>query len=339
VQDFEAAYSWASAQGTQKIRLLLGNGFSMAYDSDRFSYKALAAQASAIEALPDLARRIMQRTNEADFESIMRILTGAAITLEVSDSVAHRVLIEDIRGALAELREALAHAIAGLHPERPGDISAERYLNTREFLDRFEGIYTVSYDLLLYWAIMQDLPGHPDRRQNDGFQDSGIPDDETVIWNVYDPYAQTVHYLHGALHLFLGEDGLRKITFIRTSRPLIEQVREQLSAHRFPLFVAEGDTLEKADKINHSAYLSHSLRSFSNNHGGLVIHGHALHDNDSHILNGVVRGKYSRVAIGIFKGDPGARGRGDLLTSRRSSYNPRRPLQVQFYDAESVQLW
>ncbi len=40
MQTFDEAMAWLARE--KQLRLLLGNGFSMAFDPDRFSYRALA---------------------------------------------------------------------------------------------------------------------------------------------------------------------------------------------------------------------------------------------------------------------------------------------------------
>ena len=68
----------------------------------------------------------------------------------------------------AGLREVLVRAIAENHPAHPGEIDIEQYQHCRHFLSHFHTIYTVNYDLLLYWAIMQDL--EPEVPSDDGFR-------------------------------------------------------------------------------------------------------------------------------------------------------------------------
>jgi hypothetical protein len=266
VGTFREAHSWLMNGGTTKPHLLLGNGFSMAYDRDRFSYSALSDQAEAEDLLPASAQQLMEVTGSRDFEAALRQLEATADTLEALDPVAHAATIQHLRDDIGQLREALAQAVAGLHPDRPYDIDDAAYVRVRRFLDAHKSIYSVSYDLLTYWTLMQDVPDATSRR-SDGFRDSGVAGDETVLWDIYEPYGQSVHYLHGALHVFLGPDGLRKITYSRTGLPLIEQVREQLALRRYPLYVAEGESASKMTRINTSAYLARALRSLSSCQG------------------------------------------------------------------------
>lgn len=345
MQTFDEALAWASKGEEKKCALMLGNGFSMAYDSARFSYGALATLAEDLQLLPDIALTVMKSSGTSDFEALMRKLQSTVETLTSLDPVQHSKIISDLNSAVDAIREALARSIAGLHPDRPFEIDEDAYKRVRAFLDRFTSIYTVSYDLLLYWSLMQVFDGTaPTRRSDDGFRDSRIDGDETVLWNIYDTHAQSVHYLHGALHLYRGSDGLRKITYVRTHAALIDQVRGQLRANRYPLYVAEGGSEGKLSQINGSAYLSRSLRSFAGRRNGLIVFGHSLDSNDDHIFEAVIRSKVTRMAISLY-GDPNSPGnrivqrRAADLRERRRQANPTNPLETQFYDASSIPLW
>ncbi len=334
---------WVSQGDESKVALLLGNGFSMAYDSERFSYGALATLAQDRNLLPSFALRVMAASGSPDFESLMRQLQDTVSTLRTLDAVLHASLIEELEEAIAGVREALAQSIAGLHPDRPYEISELSYVAVRSFLDRFANIYTVSYDLLLYWALMQDIDGAA-RRADDGFRDSGVAGDETVLWNIYDAVTQNVHYLHGALHLYIGADGLRKITYVRTSEALIDQVRHQLALLRYPLYVAEGQSRDKLARINSSAYLGKALRSLSGRGNGMVLYGHSLDSNDDHIFEAIIHSKISRLAISLY-GDPDSPANSEIrrraadISARRLIKRATRPLDVQFFDAASVRIW
>jgi hypothetical protein len=344
MKSFEAAMEWAAEEVTEaKVALLLGNGFSIAYDSTLFTYTALATRAQDENLLPPIALKVMTESGRADFESVMRQLQLTLDTLVSIDPMKHRDLITEISEAIVFVREALASAVAGLHPNRPYDIPEESYRRVRSFLDRFTTVYTVSYDLLTYWALRQDFNGLAPRISDDGFRDSGIDTDETVLWDIYNSFSQNVHYLHGALHLYEGRDGLRKITYARTNDPLIDQIRRQLEAGRYPLYVAEGESEDKLARINGSAYLSRSLRSLSGRYHSLVVFGHSLDRNDDHVFEAIVRSKITRLAVSIH-GDIDSP-ENQLVVQRTEALKVRRtqrrgkPLETIYFDAGTVPLW
>lgn len=323
-----------------KQHLLLGNGFSINFDPARFTYGALLAKAYADKLVGPIAQGLFTRLGTQDFEAVIRRLGDAAASLEVIDAAKYASEIAVLRTEAADLKEALAQVLAGLHPERPYDIPEASYQRVRAFTDQFDSIYTANYDLLLYWALMQDIPGMLKRRSDDGFRDPGYEADY-VLWDYLNPYSQTVHYLHGALHLYRGDDGLKKLTWRRTEEPLIDQIRAQLAANFYPLYVAEGSSQEKLQQIHTSDYLSKAHRSLACVGGGLLVYGLSFSDNDSHIVDAIGRSRIERMAVGLHGVPTGPANQATIaavgeLQVRRG---PKKPLDVRFFDSATVPLW
>jgi hypothetical protein len=163
-------------------------------------------------------------------------------------------------------------------------------------------------------------------------------------------WSQQVHYLHGALHLFDAGDRLKKLTWIRTEIPLVDQIREQLAEDSYPLVVTEGKSSEKMDKILHSAYLSKAFRSFSAIGGDLFVYGLSFGESDAHVLDAMVRGKVERLFVSVY-GDPDDSAnrvlveRAELLVARRASYatdtkrRTAKTLDVKFFDSATASVW
>jgi hypothetical protein len=256
-------------------------------------------------------------------------------------------LVKKVTGDASVIRDALASALAASHPDNVASIPDHQYVASRAFLKPFDCVYSVNYDLLLYWSTLQTGVDTLAVAGDDGFRaDPDDPDAEWVTWdNIGTRRSQTVHYLHGALHLFDAGDRLKKLTWIRTSVPLIDQIRTALGRGDYPLVVTEGSSVQKLAKIDHSAYLSGSYRSFGNIGGHLFIYGHGLAQNDAHILEAIVRSKVSRLSVSLY-GDPRIKRnqqlqrRAQQLADRRDvSTNVKRPLAVDFFDAESAAPW
>ena len=134
-------------------------------------------------------------------------------------------------------------------------------------------IYTLNYDLLLYWILMHDdelLDGSDPTIEfsaSDGFgNEEDDPDADYVVWQgETGAHSAKVHFLHGALHLFDAGNELQKFTWVRTSAPLIDQARAAIEADKFPLFVAEGSSHQKKTKIRHNAYLYQGFKQLTAN--------------------------------------------------------------------------
>ncbi len=174
------------------------------------------------------------------------------------------------------LKEVLVQTIADSHPAYPAEISDEEYEACRTFLSHFNTTYSLNYDLLLYWALMHTPEGeHP--TSDDGFRK---PEDDFeaayVTWEPGQSHEQNTWFLHGALHVFDAGTEVQKYTWINTGVRLIEQIRDALSRNYFPLFVAEGTSDEKLDRIRHSDYLAKAYRSFCEIQGALFIYGHSV---------------------------------------------------------------
>lgn len=315
--------------------LLLGNGFSIACRPDIFLYGRLFEQAN-FDRLPR-AREAFDALGSTDFERVIRALRDfAAIASIYAGSPA------DAKADADALREVLVQTIADSHPARPSDITADEYAHCKRFLSNFERIFTLNYDLLLYWALMHDEI-EPDVACDDGFRK---PEDDYeasyVTWEPENTYEQNVYYLHGALHLFDAGTELQKYTWVNTGIPLIDQIRDALSRNYFPLFVAEGTSDEKFTRIRHSDYLAKAYRSFIPITGSLFVHGHSLAANDDHVLNVIGKGRTRRLLVGIHgslvsdSNQAIVRKALLLAESRRSR---KYQLEVVFYQSESAHVW
>lgn len=337
----------------KKRHLLLGNGFSIACRPDIFTYGSLFEQAdfSSIPRLPAVFKAI----GTTDFEHVIKMLEDASRVVPVYSSEAIEAANQMAADAKA-LKDILIQTVANNHPNIPNDIADENFWACRKFLSHFLGdanrdgkVYTLNYDLLLYWTLMHEDMGFDDPidlAANDGFGRDEDTEPEYVNWmGESGAHTQRVHYLHGALHLFDAGAELQKYTWVNTGKPLLEQAREAMGANKFPLFVAEGKSNTKLAKIKHSAYLHHSYKSFSSQmaqrNDALFIFGHSLADNDQHVLKKIARGKIAQVYVGLY-GSPESQENKQIRSAANAlarSRDERVTLDVAFFDAASAQVW
>lgn len=341
------------SQGYKKRHLMLGNGFSIAYKYDIFTYRSLLEEADFTD-LPE-AREVFDALDTVDFEAIIRALQESAKILSVYG--VDRELQEKLEEHSDRLKSTLVQTIAGKHPEGPFDVEEHQYASVRKFLSHFIGnntegnIYTLNYDLLLYWAVMHEEEENPTELvKSDGFgKEEGNEEAGYVVWHgETSAHGQRIHYLHGALHLFDAGRELKKFTWINTGRRLIEQARQAMDEDMYPLFVAEGTSEQKLTKIKHSGFLYHSYKSFTSmmNIGThcLFIYGHSLAINDMHILHKIALGKVPQVFISIY-GDVNNEANQQIvamanhLIEERARLNNQYPLAVTYYDATSADVW
>jgi hypothetical protein len=266
VIDFDGAI--ADSAQFSKRHLLLGNGFSIACCPNIFHYGSLFSRAD-FSSNPNLVR-VFDLLGTQDFEIAIRHLEACAKLVPIYIP-AHPTATTEMLSDAAALKEILLTTIAHNHPNIPGDIPDEKFWACRRFLAHFLGspndgqVFTLNYDLLLYWTLMhEDMPfADPiELSAADGFgNDEDDPHADYVVWQGETAaHGAKVHFLHGALHLFDAGNEIQKFTWVRTNERLIDQAREAINANKFPLFVAEGVSAQKKAKIRHNAYGERSAR-------------------------------------------------------------------------------
>lgn len=198
---------------------------------------------------------------------------------------------------------------------------------------------------------MQDSQGadDPDIVHKDGFY-SRNSHDPYVVWDRLHHSGENIFYLHGALHFFKdSKDGsIRKITYKRTKKALIDQTRKFLEEDNYPLVVAEGSAETKLKRVDESAFLSHGHRSLAGRGGGLVIYGLSLSVNDQHIARAIASSSIQKLAVSIY-GDIHSEINQQLIKSLDEviryrneiiKKNPRKnSIQYKLFYADSAHIW
>ncbi len=250
-------------------------------------------------------------------------------------------LLDSLETDANGLRELLVQTIAASHPSWPGEIAEHEYAACKEFISHFDRIYSFNYDLLLYWTQMHTELGEKPT-SDDGFRKSEDDfDAEYVVWEPGQSHEQNTFFLHGALHIFDSGTEIQKYTWINTGVRLIDQIRAALTSNLYPVFVSEGTSKEKLERIRHNDYLAKARRSFIEITGALFIYGHSFAENDEHYLKCIERGKLKQLYIGLY-GAPDSKSnrhimqRANQMSDRR---NDRYPLAVDYFDAATANVW
>jgi hypothetical protein len=332
------AQALSDSASSTKRHLLLGNGFSIACRPDVFLYGKLYENADFSKLSPT-AKLAFQALGTQDFERVIKALRDAAKIL-AAYGVDH-AKVATLVGDADALRELLVQTIAASHPAWPGDLSEEEYASCKAFIAHFDTIYSFNYDLLLYWVQMHTEDG-TSPTSDDGFRKQEDNYDAAyVVWDSSQSHEQNMYFLHGALHVFDTGTEIQKYTWRNTGVRLIDQIRAALSKDFFPIFVSEGTSAEKLERIRHNDYLCKAYRSFSEIGGALFIYGHSLAVNDEHYLKRIEKGKISRLYVGIY-GDPNSDSNKQIInraTQLSAARSARRPLALIFFDASSAQVW
>lgn len=323
-----------------KRHLLLGNGFSIACRPEIFLYGRLYEQADFSKVSPT-GKRAFEALKTQDFERVIKALRDARLILEAYGGIP-REFLNTLQADADGLRELLVETIAASHPAWPGELRDEEYMACRAFLSHFSTVYTFNYDLLIYWVQMHTEDGEPPT-SDDGFRKSDLADLDAgyVVWEPSQSHEQNMWFLHGALHVFDSGTEIQKYTWVNTGVRLIDQIRDALRKGYFPVFVSEGTSGEKLERIRHSDYLAKAYRSFSEITGALFIYGHSLSDNDEHYLKRIEQGKLAKIYVGLY-GDPASDSNKRIVRrAEQLSSNRRRGrrLDVAYFDASTARVW
>lgn len=327
--------------------LLIGNGFSMAYNAKRFSFTNLLETALKEKIIRKNSKihKVFKKLETADFEKVIRYLDGVKDLVEIYQPDFNKKRIEqDIR----KIKKHLVNTITNNHPEKSTVITDEESEACADFLGNFDKVYSLNYDLLAYWVIMQrnmNFPdGFGDNAKDNGYDPENFDDDYESYLDDFVVYKDTSHdlmFLHGGLHLYDHNTEAIKITFCRTGKTLKKQIYENLVRGIYPIFISEGESDDKLEKIRHNYYLNHCYKSLNSQGGDLVIFGTSLKSNDDHIAKAIIEGKWDNIYAGAFSNDDVR----SLLSLkerivRNNKANARRK-QTTFtlYDAKTVSPW
>lgn len=322
-----------------KPYLLLGNGFSISYSPERFSFTTLLESAVEHKIITKQSEvyKVFQELATADFESVMRSLESATKIVGVYRGP--KTMQAKIQKDSENLKEYLVKIITNNHPAKSTDLTDSEKEACLFFIAPFDTIYTLNYDLLLYWATMHSQS----RASDDGF---GNTEDSLheghVVYKNSSAYKMNMHYLHGALHYFDAGDEIIKKTYINTDIPLVTQTKKSLDEGKYPIFISEGTSEQKMTKILHSAYLNHCYKSLAQiggkNRADIVVFGASLKKNDEHILNALLSSK----VINIYYGVSSIEG-GNHMVTAVNKYNSKvikeRQKKLILFDYRTVNVW
>lgn len=322
---FEEAWGLL-APGTRPA-ILLGNGFSQAWNHQIFNYASLL-QAADFEQRNTEIRELFDRLETWDFEAVMRALLASQTVAEVYRL--NQEIIDVIKSDQEILKRALLTAISNSHPRLPNEVANEQYTAVRNFLSRFGQIFTVNYDLLMYWARNQDL--EPAWNSDDGFR-------HEQLWKGFGTH-QDVHFLHGGLHIYEHSRGVKKHAYTgEVGGGIVEQVRSNLERQppRFPLFVAEPTYEKKKQRIDRSPYLSYCFQALTRVDEPIFVLGHSMDENDQHIFEAIRTSNSRQIFVSVFGDEHSAANRRQIANAR--AFLDSRGTDISFFDASTVAVW
>ena len=293
LQSYQDVIQSLEKKGRQK-HLLFGNGFSMAYDRNIFSYNALS---NFIETTGDpLIKSLFQKLNTKNFELIMQQLDNFCEIVEIfSDD---KTLVPKIKAVSEKLKNSLIDAVKELHPEHVFKVPEEKSQACIQFLQEYLNknglVFSTNYDLLLYWVLMRNgadnaIDGFGRDLETDLVDGHYVePDDleySELRWGKYKE-EQTVYYLHGTLPIFDTGINIVKAQYDE-EHYLLQNVKDRIDKKEYPIFVTAGNGKEKLTHIMHNKYLSFCYDQLCNIEGSLVTFGFNFGEYDTHIIDAI----------------------------------------------------
>lgn len=330
-------------QAKRSKHLIMGNGFSMAYDHKIFSYNALY---DFIEKLEDKTlSKLFEVINTKNFELVMRQLDNFIELAKAFDDTG--AMVTALQDANRRLQESLIEAVSSLHPEHvfavPDNESESCYNFLQEYLSNGGKVFSTNYDLLLYWILMRNNP----HSSIDGFGREHLNPVETrrgedaefgeLLWGKYKE-EQTVYYLHGTLPIFDTGTEIEKEVY-RNSKYLLDNIKERMDNKEYPIFVTAGNGTEKLNHIYHNRYLTFCYESLSKITGSLVSFGFNFGEYDEHIIEAVnkaaLRGAQSgeklfSIYIGVYS---------DTDLEHIKNIQDKFDCKVNVYNAQTANIW
>lgn len=310
-----------------KRHLLLGNGFSIACRPEVFSYKPLLEQADFGRA--DRARKAFDVFATSDFERVVRALRDYVRLAPIYGTDGSQANFD-----ADTTREILIETIQRWHPEYPELIQDVEFRQCWNFLSNFRNIFTLNYDLLLYWTQMKRLQ----TREEMGFSDGFSKTMGSLLWSSSHYGERRTFYLHGALHLFEENGAMMKCVSCANEPRILDQVADAIRRDCYPVYVCEGRTEEKLGVIRRFEYLSYAFSELGRIEGDLFIFGHSLRDEDKHILDQIKNSRVKRLFVSVRSAEGVDRvaelkGRALALAEKMSGS------EIHFVDADSAHIW
>lgn len=323
--------------------LLIGNGYSIAVN-EYYNYKNLKENTD-FGPIP-WVEGIFNSYNTNNFELVLEML-GHAKTVNTCSG--NEVEAQRDADGRAKLVDCFVDTLRVGHPDNIYEdtghtcITEDQYKTNGEFLKNFSSLFSLNYDLLLYWSILEN--GLTKKfRDSFSFREDGIRKKLWFSERYFD--STTMWFLHGALHLRTDSSGFAYKVLYDEDMNIREQLKDDIEDSIYPILVFEGTDEEKLSKINSNRYLSMANKAFSDLSGHLFTYGFSFGRNDFHVRESIVKSKISHLCIGVY-GDK--RDHAETLQAgaeiERESHewhadgDRAYPIVVEYYDTSAFDIW
>nr|WP_288453415.1 DUF4917 family protein [uncultured Pseudomonas sp.] len=287
-------YDWLDIAEHCSDNLLLGNGASIAINNS-FNYRSLKEKAEEKGLFTPAGQKLFDDFETVDFELILRLVWQAYrvnTTLEINDT--------KTENTYKEVRTALIETVREIHP--PHASVAKHFRAISGFSKNFSNIYSLNYDLILYWATLWSNDSCDWHEFKDCFNgDLIFRDDWRTLRRPYrGTHVTLVFYPHGNLYLSRNITEFEKKIRARGDVLLDRILADWRSEMVVPLFVSEGTQEQKVNSIMGSRYLSTVYReSIKEAQNSLTVYGWGFGEQDKHILRAFKSSQIKHIAVSV----------------------------------------
>jgi hypothetical protein len=300
-------YTWKEIKEKFDSTLLIGNGASIAVHED-FSYGAILELARQNGSIKKEEERLFSEFDTRNFELVLRALRYSWRTLRallMPDSK------DQIESLAKNIKEALSSTVLDFHVDRNSVVPLVPRI--APFLYRFKNVFSLNYDLIIYWACLIANTRHNiDGKMMDSFgndEEKDLVFKESKLNDERYKDRTRVFYPHGNLALVKKRKGEQyvkeqKVKRLNKRTSVLDSIgRYWMSGEYDPLIVSEGSAQEKVDAILQSSYLRTVVFDIMPRaKESVVFYGFNFGESDKHIVNNLLANgeNIKRVAVSVF---------------------------------------
>lgn len=270
--------------------LLVGNGLSV-HLWDKFGYTSLY-EAVCDSLLTPADKQLFELAGTQNFE---RVLGDLELSIKICRSSG--LDPAPIVARYESIKSALAGAVRQVHIGRE-EVPAEAMHVIKSEMIEHDWVFSLNYDMLLYWAMGHALDGQSDYGPLRDYFFANGHHEFGYIKDV--PASETpVYFLHGALHLVEVKESKSARKIVREAADVGTLLTKIGADGTLPLIVTEGRPLDKVETINSNLYLSHAWEKLRQRDEGIVIFGSSLGPSDQHLVDAINENRERAVAISM----------------------------------------
>jgi hypothetical protein len=338
---------WHEIKSEYTDTLIIGNGASAAI-SKYFQYNNLYEHGREHGHLNSSAQKVFDQFTKKsrDFEGVLYRLWQADFINQKFELVESER--KKVRKAYTDVRRALINTVKEIHPSQ-AKCGEERLTNIGRFMAQFSTVFSLNYDLIIYWALLNAKKVN-DWKYSDGFtEDPTHQSSKSIPKRLFDfqfsgepKLGQTkIFYPHGNLALYQTKGGEESKLMDDTDGLLNSITKRWSDNDGQPIFVCEGSAEDKISTITKSPYLSHVFQqALPSSKESITIYGWSLGEQDSHILKQLALTGCKRAAVSIYSAEKSEqqldKETDGMLEMLRTHAGIN---QVDFFNAKSVGCW